>query len=98
MVEVIQADREAAAKWAKRNSRHQQAANIRRGSCDTSPIVQAFAAHRIEAERPLRIAIHELGFEIEDWDGISEETVHIHEASCNILAGTHLKGQADADA
>jgi hypothetical protein len=46
---VTQEDREAAAKWAKLNSRHAQAANIRRGSCDAAPIVQAFASHRIKA-------------------------------------------------
>lgn len=40
---VTQAARDAAAKWAKLNSRSQQAANIRRGACDTAPIVQAFA-------------------------------------------------------
>src|SRR3546814_537257 len=37
--------RESAARWAKLNGRHQQAANIRRGSCDDAPIVQAFARH-----------------------------------------------------
>ena len=46
MVEVTQEDREAAARWAKSNSRHAQAANMKRGSCDKSPLVQAFAAHR----------------------------------------------------
>jgi len=40
---VTQDAREAAAAWAKLNSRSQQAANILRGSCDTAPIVQAFA-------------------------------------------------------
>ncbi|WP_144061989.1 hypothetical protein [Sphingomonas sp. MM-1] len=46
---VTQADREAAAAWAKLNGRNHQAANIRRGSCDDAPIVQAFARHRIAA-------------------------------------------------
>lgn len=46
MTEVTQADREAAAKWAKMQGRQQQAANMRRGSCDTAPLVQAFARHR----------------------------------------------------
>ena len=52
MSDVTQADRDAAAKWAKLQGRQAQAANIRRGSCDTAPIVQAFANHReaIEAE------------------------------------------------
>jgi hypothetical protein len=53
-VEITQADREAAARWAKMQSRHQQAANMRRGSCDTAPLVQAFAHHRqaaVAAER-----------------------------------------------
>jgi hypothetical protein len=40
--------REAAAKWAKTNSRYAQAANILRGSYDMAPIVQAFA--KFEAE------------------------------------------------
>lgn len=42
----------AAAAWAKSNSRHAQAANILRGSCDTSPIVQAFAkrSHDVREE------------------------------------------------
>lgn len=44
---VTQEDREAAARWARANSRKMQAANIRRGACDTSPLVQAFARHRI---------------------------------------------------
>jgi len=50
MVEVRQEDREAAAKWAKMQGRPQQAANMRRGSCDSAPLVQAFARHRIAAE------------------------------------------------
>lgn len=50
MVEVTQEDREAAAKWAKMQGRPQQAANMRRGSCDSAPLVQAFARHRIAAE------------------------------------------------
>ena len=48
---ITQADREAAAKWAKMQGRHAQAANILRGSCDTAPLVKLFAAHRIAAER-----------------------------------------------
>lgn len=44
-----EADREAAAKWAKSNSRHAQAANILRGSCDTAPLVQLFASHALAA-------------------------------------------------
>lgn len=52
-----QADRDAAARWAKLNGRHAQAANIRRGSCDDAPIVQAFAAHGRETrEACARIA------------------------------------------
>ena len=47
MIEVTQADREAAAKWAKMQGRPQQAANMRRGSCDSAPLVQAFARHRL---------------------------------------------------
>ena len=50
MVEVTQGDREASAKWAKMQGRPQQAANMRRGSCDSAPLVQAFARHRIAAE------------------------------------------------
>lgn len=54
---VTQADREAAAAWAKLNGRNHQAANIRRGSCDDAPIVQAFARHRIAAlEEAARVA------------------------------------------
>ena len=49
-IEVTQADREAAAKWAKMQGRPHQAANMRRGACDTAPLVQAFARHRL-AER-----------------------------------------------
>jgi hypothetical protein len=56
MTKVEQTDRDAAAKWAKSNSRHAQAANILRGSCDTAPLVKAFAAHRIAAEQRGRIA------------------------------------------
>jgi nitrogenase molybdenum-iron protein alpha/beta subunit len=48
-VEVTPEDREAAARWAKMQSRHMQAANILRGSCDTAPLVQAFARHRLAA-------------------------------------------------
>jgi hypothetical protein len=61
MTQIEQADREAAAKWAKSNSRHQQAANIKRGSCDTAPLVQAFAAHAA----PLRATIARLTAELE---------------------------------
>jgi len=42
--EVTQDAREAAARWSKKNSRHHQSANTIRGSCDTAPLVQAFAA------------------------------------------------------
>ena len=49
MVEVTQADREAAAKWAKMQGRPHQAGNMRRGACDAAPLVQAFAHHRIAA-------------------------------------------------
>ena len=48
-IEVTQADREAAAKWAKMQGRPHQAANMRRGACDTAPLVQAFARHRLAA-------------------------------------------------
>ena len=41
--QVTQAARQAAAMWARKNGRPMQAANIARGSCDTAPIVQAFA-------------------------------------------------------
>jgi hypothetical protein len=51
MTTPTQADRDAATRWAKSNSRHVQAANIKRGSCDTAPLVQAFARHREQAER-----------------------------------------------
>lgn len=51
---VTQADRDAAAKWAKSNSRHAQAANIRRGACDSAPIVQAFAQHAARAAESMR--------------------------------------------
>jgi len=44
-----EADREMAAKWAKSNSRHAQAANILRGSCDSAPLVQFFAQHAATA-------------------------------------------------
>lgn len=54
-VEVTQADREAAAKWAKMQGRPQQAANMRRGACDSAPLVQAFARHRL-AEREAVVA------------------------------------------
>ena len=43
-LKVTQDARDAAAKWAKSNSRHAQAANIKRGSCDDAPIVKAFAS------------------------------------------------------
>lgn len=45
--------REVAASWAKLNGRNAQAANIKRGSCDNAPIVQAFATFeaQIEARR-----------------------------------------------
>ncbi len=36
--------RQAATMWARKNGRSMQAANIARGSCDTAPIVQAFAS------------------------------------------------------
>ncbi|MGV1682959.1 hypothetical protein [Sphingopyxis sp. NJF-3] len=49
-----QAAREAAARWAISNSRHAQAANIIRGSCDTAPIVQHFA--RFEADTIARLS------------------------------------------
>jgi hypothetical protein len=42
-IEVSQRARGAAADWAKMQSRHAQAANMRRGSCDTAPLVQLFA-------------------------------------------------------
>ena len=49
---VTQEDREAAAAWAKLQGRSHQAANMRRGSCDTAPLVQAFARqHSEEAHR-----------------------------------------------
>jgi len=57
---VTQADRVAAARWAKANSRHQQAANIKRGSCDTAPIVQAFARHRTAETEALRAEVARL--------------------------------------
>lgn len=49
-VVVEQAARDAAAAWAKSNSRHAQAANILRGSCDNAPVTQAFQ-RAILAER-----------------------------------------------
>ncbi len=49
-VTVAQADREMAAKWSKLQSRHAQAANMLRGSCDTAPLVQLFARHRLQTE------------------------------------------------
>lgn len=51
-----EADRKAAAKWAKSNSRHAQAANILRGSCDSAPLVQAFARHAQQAREEEREA------------------------------------------
>lgn len=49
MTDITDADREAAAKWAKMQGRNAQAANMLRGSCDTAPLVQAFARHRLAA-------------------------------------------------
>ena len=51
-VEVTQADREAAAAWARMRGRPHLAANMRRGSCDTAPLVLAFARHRIARTAP----------------------------------------------
>ncbi len=52
MVEVIQADRDAAADHLQSitDDGHTYDA-IRRGQCDNHPLVQAFAAHRIAAEK-----------------------------------------------
>lgn len=59
---VTQEAREAAAAWAKLNSRSQQAANILRGSCDTAPIVQAFAVFErtiLARQQSGRTEVHE---------------------------------------
>lgn len=59
-IKVSQEARQAAAGWAKLNSRNLQAANILRGSCDSAPIVQAFARFeaqiRAEGWRPIETA------------------------------------------
>lgn len=46
MTEITQADRDATALWAKHNGRHQQAANIRRGTADSTYLPKLFAHHR----------------------------------------------------
>ena len=46
-IEPTQADRDAAAAWAKTQSHPIRAAILRRGSCDNAPLVQAFARHRL---------------------------------------------------
>ena len=48
---VTDEDRKAAAAWARKQGRSLQAANMLPGSCDTAPLVQAFARHRIAAEQ-----------------------------------------------
>lgn len=72
MVEVTDADREAAAKWAKMQGRPHQAGNMRRGACDAAPLVQAFARHRIAAEQRgklegARLAIAAAAKDAEEW-------------------------------
>ena len=49
--EVIQADRNAAVRLLEAVGQDWAAKDIRIGNGDYLPIVQAFAAHRIEAER-----------------------------------------------
>lgn len=51
MVEVTQADRDAAAEYAKHWGRHAQAANVKRGSADGTFHLKLLARHRINTER-----------------------------------------------
>ena len=45
-MQVEQIDRDAAARWAKMQSRHAQAANMKRGACDDAPLVKLMSRHR----------------------------------------------------
>lgn len=93
MVEVTQADREAAAKWAKMQGRPQQAANMRRGSCDSAPLVQAFARHRIAAENA---ALEEAAKVAEKWIEPVMATPHENATYRSIATAIRaLKGPTD---
>jgi len=73
--------RQAAARWAKINGRHHQAANIPRGSCDGAPIVQDFAKFEAEiAQRDRDEALEAAAKVADSWcaSDYSEE--------CHILA------------
>lgn len=95
MIEVTQADREAAAKWAKMQGRPQQAANMRRGSCDSAPLVQAFARHRIAARDA---ALEEAAKVAEKWIEPVMATPHENATYRSIATAIRaLKGPNNAD-
>ena len=97
-MQVEQIDRETAAKWAKMQGRPHQAANMRRGACDTAPLVQAFARHRIaERERVVgeivamldeRISVYEQ--KRDKADPLADETYNRHEAITYVLEALEI--------
>jgi hypothetical protein len=93
---VIQADREAAARWAKSNSRHAQAANMRRGSCDTAPLVQAFAAHRIAATAKLVDALEAINRLISPGSRTFDEMIRDMGYACDTARAALALTQGDA--
>lgn len=51
MTEITQADRDAAAAHSKHWGRHAQAANVKRGSADSTFLLKLLARHREQAEQ-----------------------------------------------
>lgn len=51
MTKITQADRDAAAAYSKHWGRHAQAANVKRGSADSTFHLKLLARHREQAER-----------------------------------------------
>ena len=94
-----QRDRDAAATWAKMQGRAQQAANMRRGSCDTAPLVKLIARHAA-AERALeRAAIVEwlrTDDRFKPYDGAEKSFAFTAALSAAIEAGEHLSDIAEA--
>ena len=82
--------RQAAARWAKINGRHHQAANIPRGSCDGAPIVQAFAKFEAEITQRDRDEALEAAAKVADSRCASD-----YSEECHIMADSISGNPAD---